>query len=73
MNVAVANKPSESTHHPPKYVRRPLVVVLLRVSRSPLHNEGVQRAELEQMQNNEDDGADRDENRQKSHEVASCE
>ena len=61
------------THHPPKDVRRSLVVVLLRVSRPPLHDEGVQISELEEMKNDQDDGAHCDENRQKPDEVASCE
>ena len=60
------------THHPPKYVRRPLVVILLRVSRTSLHDEGVQIAELDQVKRDQDDGTNRHEDRQESDEVASC-
>ena len=61
------------THHPPKDVWRSLVVVLLRVSRPPLHDEGVQIAELDQVKSDQDDGAHGDEDRQESDEVASYE
>ena len=47
-------------------------MVLLRVSRPPLHDEGVQIAELDQVECDQDDGTHRHEDRQESDEVASC-
>ena len=61
-----------ATHHPPEYVWRPLVVVLLVVPRAPLHDEGVEGAELEQVEDDEDDGAHRHQDRQEPHQVAGC-
>lgn len=73
MRINLPSSNMSMTHHPPKDVRRSLGVVLFRVSRPPLHDEGVQRAELEQMKNDQDDGAHCDENRQEPDEVAGCE
>ena len=67
------NLPIKMTHHPPEDVRRPLVVVLLGVSRPPLHDESVEVAELEQVEYDEDDCAHRHEDGQEPDEVASCE
>ena len=47
-------------------------MVLLVVPRPPLHDEGVEGAELEQVEDDEDDGAHRHQDRQEPHQVAGC-